>query len=82
MASSIEKTMNERREQAEAEARRKYPNLRDVSVAFFGTNVIVDVKDTHGHWRRFRHIPEIDVLAAEAADAATERREVTHGRPA
>lgn len=79
MATKLEQAMDERRGQAESEARRKYPGCRDITVAFFGSEVTVEVKDKDGHWRRFRHVVDEDIVAAEAAEQSAKRREVVHG---
>lgn len=79
LATKIEQAMNERRGQAEAEARREYPGCRDITVAFFGTEVTVEVKDKDGHWRRFRHHVDEDIVAAEIAEQSVKHRGVVHG---
>jgi hypothetical protein len=80
MASKLEQAMNERREEAEAAAREAFPGLRDCIVNFGHGQVIVEVKDKHGHWRRFAHTPVgDDEILATQAEQQTQRREVVHG---
>lgn len=82
MATKVEQAMHERREQARREAEKKFPGLRDISFSYFGSDLTVEVKDKSGHWRRFRHVVDEDIVAAEAAEASGRRREVVHGEPA
>jgi hypothetical protein len=79
MASNLEKAMNERRETATAEARKKFPGARDIDVIFGHGRVIVEVKDKKGHWRRFEHVVDDDIVAAERVEETSRRREVIHG---
>lgn len=79
MASRLEQAMSARRTAAEAEARRRFPGLRDVMVSFGHGKVVVEVKDKHGHWRRFEHVEAEDEILLVEAEQQTQRREVIHG---
>jgi hypothetical protein len=71
--------MAARREAAEAEARRRFPGLRDLMVCFGHGRCVVEVKDKDGHWRRFEHYDSEDEVLAVQAEQQTQRREVIHG---
>jgi hypothetical protein len=79
MRTAIEKAMHERREEAKAEAYKRFRGLQEVIVSFSFGDCVIDVKQKNGDWIRFQHTTEVDVLLAEQAEAASRRREVKHG---
>jgi hypothetical protein len=79
MRSAIEKAMHERREEARAEAHKRFTGLQEVIVSFSFGDCVIDVKQKNGDWVRFQHVADNDVLLVEQAEAETRRREVKHG---
>lgn len=78
--SKIEEAMQERAAEACTAADARFPGLRECLVSINDGRCIVEVKQKNGKWTRFEHTTEVDVLAATAAEEATQVRHVKQGK--